>query len=266
MQVISLKQAIGMSGCSTRKDERLKKMNNNPVEAFGGEVIRLESATKKYGIGNLSTIAVNNVSLTINKGEFVAIVGTSGSGKSTLMHMICGIEKPTYGKVFVCGEDIYSMKDTELSVFRCKNIGMVYQFFNLVPVLNVEENIAFTQIVSGEKPDFKEVEKLLKRLGLSDKGYSFPNQLSGGQQQRVAIGRAIMCNPPIILADEPTGNLDSKNSEEVIDLLTKLCRENNTTLVVITHDEKIARKADRVLRIEDGKIVSDVLQSGDAEE
>lgn len=263
---ISLKTVIGMSGCSRRKDERLKKMNNNPVGAFGGEVIRLESATKKYGIGNLSTIAVNNVSLTINKGEFVAIVGTSGSGKSTLMHMICGIEKPTYGKVFVCGEDIYSMKDTDLSVFRCKNIGMVYQFFNLVPVLNVEENIAFTQIVSGEKPDFKGVEKLLKRLGLTDKGYSFPNQLSGGQQQRVAIGRAIMCNPPIILADEPTGNLDSKNSEEVIDLLTNLCRENNTTLVVITHDEKIARKADRVLRIEDGKIVSDVLQSGDAEE
>ncbi len=230
------------------------------------EAIRIQNATKKYGIGNLNTIAVNNVSLTINEGEFVAIVGTSGSGKSTLMHMMCGIEKPTSGKVFVYGEDLYSMKDSELSVFRCKNIGMVYQFFNLVPVLNVEENIAFTQIVSGETPDFKEVEKLLKRLGLANKGYSFPNQLSGGQQQRVAIGRAIIGKPQIILADEPTGNLDSKNSEEVIALLTELCREFNKTLVIITHDEKIAQKADRVLRIEDGEIISDVLQSGDAEE
>lgn len=230
------------------------------------EAIRIQNATKKYGIGNLNTIAVNNVSLTINEGEFVAIVGTSGSGKSTLMHMMCGIEKPTSGKVFVFGEDLYSMKDSELSVFRCKNIGMVYQFFNLVPVLNVEENIAFTQIVSGETPDFKEVEKILKRLGLANKGYSFPNQLSGGQQQRVAIGRAIIGKPQIILADEPTGNLDSKNSEEVIALLTELCREFNKTLVIITHDEKIAQKADRVLRIEDGEIISDVLQSGDAEE
>ncbi|MBO5065362.1 MAG: ABC transporter ATP-binding protein [Clostridia bacterium] len=238
--------------------------NNNSVETLSGGVVRLDNVTKKYGIGNLNTIAVNNVSLTISKGEFVAIVGTSGSGKSTLMHMMCGIEKPTSGKVFVCGEDIYSMKDTDLSVFRCKNIGMVYQFFNLIPVLNVEENIAFTEIVSGEKPDFKEVGKLLKRLGLSDKGYSFPNQLSGGQQQRVAIGRAIMGKPPIVLADEPTGNLDSKNSKEVIDLLTELCREYNTTLVVITHDEKIAEKADRVLRIEDGRIISDVLQNGDS--
>lgn len=245
---------------------RMKKTSEDFIcETDGREVIKIEHATKKYGIGNLNTIAVNDVSLTIHKGEFVAIVGTSGSGKSTLMHMMCGTEKPTSGKVYICGEDIYSMKDTDLSVFRCKNIGMVYQFFNLIPVLNVEENIAFPQVVSGEKPDFAEVEALMKRLGLYNKGYSFPNQLSGGQQQRVAIGRAVISKPQLILADEPTGNLDSKNSEEVINLLTELCREFNNTLVIITHDEKIARKADRVLRIEDGKIISDTLQGGDAE-
>lgn len=222
------------------------------------DVIKIENATKKYGIGNLNSVpAVNNVSLSIKKGEFVAIVGTSGSGKSTLMHMMCGIEKPTSGKVFVCGRDIYSMNDTELSKFRCKEIGMVYQFFNLIPVLNVEENIAFPLVMMGEKPDFKKIEKMLEKLNISDKGYSFPNQLSGGQQQRVAIGRAIITTPKLILADEPTGNLDSKNSAEVIDLLIGLCREFKNTLIIITHDENIAAKADRVLRIEDGEIVSD---------
>lgn len=235
----------------------MKTKENSAIEVDRGAVIHLQNATKKYGIGNLNTIAVNNVSLTIKKGEFVAIVGTSGSGKSTLMHMMCGIEKPTSGKVFVCGKDIYSMKDNELSAFRCEKIGMVYQFFNLVPVLNVEENIAFPVVMMGEKPDFKKIEKLLRRLNIANKGYSFPNQLSGGQQQRVAIGKAIINSPEIILADEPTGNLDSKNSDEAIDLLVSLCRELNNTLVIITHDEKIALRADRVIKIEDGKIVSD---------
>lgn len=235
-----------------------KKKKTTIQQPETDEVIKLENATKKYGIGTLNAFpAVDRVSLSVKKGEFVAVVGTSGSGKSTLMHMIGGVEKPTSGKVFICGCDIYSLTDQELSEFRCKRIGMVYQFFNLVPVLNVEENIAFPKIVSGEKPDFKKVEKLIEKLNLSDKGYSFPNQLSGGQQQRVAIGRSIIMSPDLILADEPTGNLDSKNSKEVIDLLEGLCRELNNTLMIITHDEQIAKRADRILRMEDGKIISD---------
>jgi len=220
--------------------------------------IEVKNLTKIYGGETLNCLAaVDKLSLTIKKGEFVAIVGTSGSGKSTLMHMLAGVEKPTDGKVLICGQDIYSMNDKELSKFRCKEIGIVYQFFNLIPVLNVEENVAFPVIAAGEQPDFKKVREILEKLGLKNKGTSFPNQLSGGQQQRVAIGRLIMVSPTIILADEPTGSLDSKNSDEVIEILSSLSRDMGRTLVIITHDEKIAEKADRVIRIEDGKIYSD---------
>lgn len=227
-----------------------------PIET--DEVVRIEKLTKKYGEGTMNCFtAVNRVSLTVKKGEFVAIIGTSGSGKSTLMHMIGGVEKPTSGKVYICGHDIYEMDDGTLSRFRCKEIGMVYQFFNLIPVLNIEENIAFPLIAAGEEPDFKLVNLILKRLNLADKGTSLPSQLSGGQQQRVAIGRSIIASPSLILADEPTGNLDSRNSKEVIDLLISLCKESGKALIVITHDENIAKRSDRIIRIEDGKIFSD---------
>lgn len=223
-----------------------------------GETVRLEKVTKSYGISTISSFpAVNRISLSIFPGEFVAITGTSGSGKSTLMHMIGGIEKPTNGKVFICGQNIYDMDDKELSDFRCRNIGTVYQFFNLIPVLNVEENIAFPIIVAGKRPDFNEITELINELNLENKGDCLPNQLSGGQQQRVAIGRAIISSPSLILADEPTGNLDSENSKEVIDTLENLCRKHKKTLIIITHDEKIALRADRVIRIEDGRIFSD---------
>ena len=222
------------------------------------ETVKIENVTKRYGKGFANSVtAVDGVSLTIKKGEFAAIVGTSGSGKSTLMHMIGGVEKPTSGKIRICGHDIYEMDDNTLSAFRCREIGMVYQFFNLIPVLNLEENIAFPQIAAGEKPDFEKSAQILQKLNLGKKGDMYPGTLSGGMQQRVAIGRAIANEPSLILADEPTGNLDSKNSKEVIDLLESLCKTMNRTLIIVTHDERIAERADRIIRIEDGKIVSD---------
>lgn len=222
------------------------------------DIVILKNVSKRYSFSTTGNFyALNNVSLTVKKGEFVAIVGTSGSGKSTLMHIIGGVDKPTTGEVMICGMKIYDMDDDDLSDFRCREIGMVFQFFNLIPVLNIEENIAFPIIASGEKPDFDEVTKVIHKLGLGNRGTCLPNQLSGGQQQRVAIGRSIITKPSLILADEPTGNLDSKNSKQVIDLLEKMCREYSTTLIIVTHDESIARRADRVIKIEDGKIFSD---------
>lgn len=221
--------------------------------------VRLESVTKIYENGFANTFpAANNISLEIKKGEFVAIVGTSGSGKSTLMHMIAGVEKPTKGKVYIGGCDIYAFDDDTLSHFRCKEIGMVFQFFNLIPVINIEENIAYPLVASGRTPDFKKITEILNRLGLQDKGSYLPNQLSGGQQQRVAIARLLAASPSLILADEPTGNLDSKNSREVVSLLKGICKQENKTLIIITHDESIAATADRIIRIEDGKIVLDI--------
>lgn len=221
--------------------------------------VRLENVTKLYENGFANSFpAASNISLEIKRGEFVAIVGTSGSGKSTLMHMIAGVEKPTKGKVYIGGCDIYEFDDDTLSYFRCKEIGMVFQFFNLIPVINIEENIAYPLVTSGRTPDFEKITEILERLGLHGKGSYLPNQLSGGQQQRVAIARLLATSPSLILADEPTGNLDSKNSREVVGLLMKICKEENKTLIIITHDESIAATADRIIRIEDGKIVSDL--------
>lgn len=243
----------------------LKKKEKPVILSDTDEIVRTEKVSKLYGEDGInSLIAVDRVSLSVKKGEFVAVIGTSGSGKSTLLHMIGGVEKPTRGKVFIRGCDIYELSESQLTKLRCKEIGVVYQFFNLIPVLNVEENIAFPVIAAGETPDFKKIREIMKKLNIENKGSYFPNQLSGGQQQRVAIGRAIVTSPSVILADEPTGNLDSKNSAEVMDILVSLCKDLNKTLIVITHDEKIAQLADRIIRIEDGKIASDSEPEGEA--
>ena len=224
------------------------------------DIVVLKNVVKRYKFSaSGSFFFLIKVNLTIKKGEFVAVVGTSGSGKSTLMHIIGGVDKPTSGDVTVCGANIYEMDDESLSAFRCRNIGMVFQFFNLIPVLNVEENIAFPIIAGGQAPDFDEIDKIIRKLGLGNRGTSLPNQLSGGQQQRVAIGRSIVTKPALLLADEPTGNLDSKNSKQGIDLLEKICREYGTALVIVTHDQKIAQRADRIIRIEYGRIISDTV-------
>lgn len=225
------------------------------------EIVKVEKVTKKYGVGTIDAFsAVDKVTLSVKKGEFIAVTGTSGSGKSTLMHMIGGVEKPTDGKVYIRGIDIYSLKDEELSRYRCNEVGMVYQFFNLIPVLNVEENIAFPLMAAGKTVDFKNVRAIMNRLGIGNKGTYYPHQLSGGQQQRVAIARSVISSPSLILADEPTGNLDSKNSREVVEMLEGVCKELGKALIIITHDEKIAERADRIIRIEDGRIVSETIK------
>ena len=226
-------------------------------QSFGAEYsVAAENVTKRYSGAFSAVPAVDNVSFKIRRGEFIAITGTSGSGKSTLLHLLGGVDKPTSGKVYINGLDIYSLTDKQLADFRCREIGIVYQFFNLIPVLNVEENIAFPMMVSEKNPDMKKVAKLIEKLGLTGREYNLPSGLSGGQQQRAAIGRALIKSPSLILADEPTGNLDSRTGKEVMELLVSACRDENKTLIVITHDEKITASADRILRIEDGKIVS----------
>ena len=233
--------------------------NAAPESASGPDaVVSLKNVTKRYpAAGGEKFFALNNVSLQIQKGEFVAVIGASGSGKSTLIHILGGVDEPTEGEVRICGREIYKMDDEALSAFRRKEIGMVYQFFNLIPVLNVEENVAFPFLAAGEKPDYAAIHKLLQRLGIYRNRSSLPNSLSGGQQQRVAIGRAVIRNPSLILADEPTGNLDSANGEEVMRIFETLCRENNAALVIVTHDSTIAARADRIVRISDGVIVAD---------
>lgn len=221
------------------------------------EILRVENLNKIYGKGENQVKAVDNVSFSVQKGEFVAIIGASGSGKSTLLHLIGGVDRPTSGKVFIDGKDIYTLNDDNLAIFRRRQIGLIYQFYNLIPVLNVAENITLPTKLDGRNVDERRLNDLLKTLGLEKRKYNLPNQLSGGQQQRVSIGRAMMNEPALMLADEPTGNLDSKASEEIISLLRLSNKKYNQTVIVITHDEKIALEADRIITIDDGKIIKD---------
>ena len=221
------------------------------------EILRVENLSKVYGKGDSKVVAIENISFSVQKGEFVAIVGASGSGKSTLLHLIGGVDRPTFGKVFIDGKDIYQMNDDNLAIFRRRQVGLIYQFYNLIPILNVEENITLPCNLDGKEVDRDKLEELLKTLKLSDRRNHLPNELSGGQQQRVSIGRAIINEPAIMLADEPTGNLDSKASEEIISLLRLSNKKYNQTVIVITHDEKIALEADRVITIDDGKLIKD---------
>lgn len=221
------------------------------------EVLKAEHLTKVYGSGENEVRALDDVSLYIQRGEFVAIIGPSGSGKSTLLHVLGGVDRPTSGKVWLDGTDIYSQKEEQLAIFRRREVGLIYQFYNLIPVLDVVENITLPIEMDGRKAGQERVGELLALLGLEDRKHCLPNQLSGGQQQRVSIGRALMNAPAIILADEPTGNLDSKNSQEVMELLKLSNKKYGQTLVMITHDENLALQADRVISIEDGRIIRD---------
>lgn len=221
------------------------------------EILRVEHLSKIYGTGENAVHALDDVSFGVEKGQFLAIIGPSGSGKSTLLHILGGVDKPTSGSVFLNGEDVYSRSDTALAIFRRREVGLIYQFYNLIPVLNVVENITLPVLMDGRKVNETRLQELLHTLRLEGREKHLPNQLSGGQQQRVSIGRALMNAPSVVLADEPTGNLDSKNSQEIVELLKFSNREYGQTLIVITHDESIALQADRVIAIEDGHIVRD---------
>ena len=221
------------------------------------EILRVENLRKTYGKGENVVHAVDDVSFSVEKGEFIAIVGASGSGKSTLLHLLGGVDRPTSGKVYIDGKDIYSLSDDNLAIFRRRQVGLIYQFYNLIPILNVEENITLPCELDGKEINKQRLEEILKTLNLTNRRKNLPNELSGGQQQRVSIGRAVINNPAIMLADEPTGNLDSKASEEIISLLRLSNKKYNQTVIIITHDEKIALEADRVITIGDGKIIKD---------
>lgn len=221
------------------------------------ELLRVENLTKIYGRGETKAVALDQVSFSVEQGEFVAIIGPSGSGKSTLLHLVGGVDSPTSGKVMIEGTDLYSLSETKLAIFRRRQIGLIYQFYNLIPVLDVEENMTLPLLLDGQKPDPVYVKEMIKLLNLEDRVGHLPNQLSGGQQQRVSIGRALMHHPAIVLADEPTGNLDSKNSAEIVKLLKTSNQRFGQTLIMITHDERIALAADRVITLEDGRIVRD---------
>ena len=221
------------------------------------EILRVEHLSKRYGQGEAQVSALDDVSFRVEQGEFVAIVGPSGSGKSTLLHLLGGVDQPSSGRVYVSNKDMYALDETALAIFRRRQIGLIYQFYNLIPVLNVEENMTFPLLLDNRRVNEQQLDKLVQALGLKKRLHHLPSQLSGGQQQRVSIGRALMASPAIVLADEPTGNLDRANSREIIELLKRLHDELHQTLIIITHDESIALQADRILKIEDGHIVRD---------
>ncbi len=221
------------------------------------EILKIENLNKTYGSGESAVKALDNIHLSVRKGEFVAIVGASGSGKSTLLHIIGGVDRPTSGKVYVDGTDIYALDESRLAIFRRRQVGLIYQFYNLIPVLDVEENITLPLLLDGRKSDNAQLGELLAMLNLSDRRHHLPNQLSGGQQQRVSIGRALISSPALMLADEPTGNLDSKNGAEIMALLRLSNQKFGQTLILITHDMDIALQADRIIGLEDGRIVRD---------
>ena len=225
------------------------------------EIVKVENLTKIYGKGDTEVRALDHVSFSIPQGQFVAIVGPSGSGKSTLLHILGGVDTPTSGSVQIGGTDISKLDETALAIFRRRQIGLIYQFYNLLPILTVEENLTLPLLLDGRKPDKQQIRALVATLGLSERLNHLPNQLSGGQQQRVSIGRALVNNPALVLADEPTGNLDSENSREIIALLRRFNRESNQTVVIITHDERIALSADRIISVEDGRIVRDEVRA-----
>ena len=221
------------------------------------EILKVENLKRVYGTRASKVVALDNVSFTVEKGEFVSIVGASGSGKSTLLHLIGGVDRPTSGKVFINDEDIYKLNNDDLAIFRRRQIGLIYQFYNLIPILNVIENISLPLELDGRKPDKKDLNEMIELLGLENRQSHLPSQLSGGEQQRVSIGRALITRPSLILADEPTGNLDSKASEEIVNLLKKTNKKYNQTIIMITHNLEIAKMTDRIITIEDGRIVDD---------
>ena len=221
------------------------------------EILKVENLCKTYGSGENAVHALDNVSFSVEKGEFIAIIGPSGSGKSTLLHILGGVDKPSSGKVFMDGKDVYSQDDEQLAIFRRRQVGLIYQFYNLIPVLNVTENITLPVLMDRQQINDSRLKELISTLKLNGREEHLPNQLSGGQQQRVSIGRALMNAPAVVLADEPTGNLDSKNSQEIVDLLKLSNEKYNQTLIIITHDENIALQADRIIAIDDGKITRD---------
>ena len=226
------------------------------------KILEVTNLCKTYGKGDTMVKALDNVSFSVEKGEFLAIIGPSGSGKSTLLHILGGVDVPTSGSVVINQTDISNLDETALAIFRRRQIGLIYQFYNLIPILTVQENLTLPLLLDGRKPDKKQIDTLVKRLDLENRLDHLPNQLSGGQQQRVSIGRALVNNPALMLADEPTGNLDSENSKEIISLLRQFNKEFNQTVIIITHDEKIANSADRVITIEDGKITGDEVRIG----
>ena len=225
-------------------------------------ILKVEHLSKIYGKGDNEVVALNDVSFSVEEGEFVAIIGSSGSGKSTLLHILGGVDNPTAGKVYMNGQDVYAQKEEQLAIFRRRQVGIIYQFYNLIPILNSEDNMTLPLLLDGRKVNRQYLQELIRILKLDGKEKHLPNQLSGGQQQRVSIGRALMTSPAVVLADEPTGNLDSKNSQDIIDLLKHSNEQYEQTLIVITHDEKVAMQADRIITIEDGTIARDEVNRG----